>query len=618
MISLTTFLDQNYPIYSGGGAPPVLGGITIEETTWRSIQLTWDSSGYDWDVPWIIQRSTSNSWTNPSNFLNNQAADNTGAGTFRFLGLNAGYYTDLDGLNTGTTYYYRVAPILNLPTHLNTAATPIFGPWKYGAATTGTLEASKRQVFVVTDLQYAGGADDTGVNNCREAIQAALDAAEAVGGGDIYLPTGVYKVYPETGTPYIEDNLVTTEDTDSYGRTIFEIGSDNIRFIGDGPGNTIINCRLWLDRPATEWVQVKNASNTVVDVHRFIMFEIMNHQHFTLKDMTINGGGTPVNTGKSVGLWNLDYARYQWDTSHKLIGGFSANARSRSRFTVIDNVDTFDWRGEAFFIGGKSQGKWLIKDCEIRRTNSSGISTTADLEVVDSTIAECANACFECNAFNDVTNVFSGAPLELHPIVRGCTLIGLDPGGTMVGLPGDRSFIGIAIFNENGTSQCITDCNFSYNGTGMWAPWYEAYDAFLFNWTYTGNMIGDGYGTGNAILDFKSQASADNGLAGGMDRVYALEGTVNIAHDWSVPNFIHRIQGSKSKSNWVTENLTLNNDSGSTHTISQFAQDFQNLGDETRLGYEWKNFQKTGANTTNITTLYPSGKIAPTMTNVFP
>ena len=42
------------------------------------------------------------------------------------------------------------------------------------------------------------GADSTGANDSTSAIQSAIDAVEAAGGGTVYLPEGTYKVKPSS------------------------------------------------------------------------------------------------------------------------------------------------------------------------------------------------------------------------------------------------------------------------------------------------------------------------------------------------------------------------------------------------------------------------------------
>ena len=114
--ALTDVTSLQVQVYTGG-LPPY--SITTLASDYRSGELSW-TDDVTWSYPWIIQRSTTVNFVDPTDLTNNQAADNTGAGTFRFLGINANNYVDLDGLAEGTTYYYRVATVSNLR---NTTAT---------------------------------------------------------------------------------------------------------------------------------------------------------------------------------------------------------------------------------------------------------------------------------------------------------------------------------------------------------------------------------------------------------------------------------------------------------------------------------------------------------------
>lgn len=80
--------------------------------------------------------------------------------------------------------------------------------------------------YVVTELQY--GADPTGAENSTAAIQAAIDAASAAGGGIVYFPPGTYLLDSDT--------VATNEGT----AITIETGQDNVTLRGSGRGVTII------------------------------------------------------------------------------------------------------------------------------------------------------------------------------------------------------------------------------------------------------------------------------------------------------------------------------------------------------------------------------------------
>lgn len=73
------------------------------------------------------------------------------------------------------------------------------------------------------------GADPTGATDCTAKIQAAVDAADAVGGGVVYFPTGTYLLVGQY-TPITNNSRLTD------GVTL----KSNITFVGDG-NDSIIN-----------------------------------------------------------------------------------------------------------------------------------------------------------------------------------------------------------------------------------------------------------------------------------------------------------------------------------------------------------------------------------------
>ncbi|MFR8739073.1 MAG: carbohydrate-binding protein [Eubacterium sp.] len=70
------------------------------------------------------------------------------------------------------------------------------------------------------------GADATGANDSTGAIQSAINAVEAAGGGTVYLPEGTFKVKP----------------TSSENSAALRVKGSNILFKGAGVGKTFIRC----------------------------------------------------------------------------------------------------------------------------------------------------------------------------------------------------------------------------------------------------------------------------------------------------------------------------------------------------------------------------------------
>lgn len=600
----------------GGGVIPGNYDITIDEVDYRSVSMSWADIGGDWDDPVIIQRSTTNhhsagTWTNPTDLTNNQDADNTSNGKFRFLGLGATNYTDIEDLAEGTTYYYRIAKVTNLKDHYDNGTTPTFSTWKIGAVTTGTLASSKKQTYNVVS---GYSADNTGSANCYTAVSNALAAAQAAGGGIIYFPAGTYKIYPTDASISNVGGIPTLDPGDSAVSVLFNITSDNITFLGAGSGSTTINLRLWNDVSPQSWLQVRNASGTVTNVRRYFMFLTNDVVNFTLKDMTINGGATPVNKGK--GWYSLDEKRYQWDVSHKLVASFD---NTRIKNIVVDGVITNDWRGEVFYTGG-IHGKYFIKDTTIQRTNSSSVSMSADGEYVNVTIKDSANSAVESATFANVVDFRTGRTFNQNTIARGCTFDCYDQSGTMVNLPGTTSvpqgfaFNGWLVFNQTGTYQTCTDVAFEDTGQSGYAPWSETHNALLFNWTATNTQtVGIA-----AFIDWRPAGKAQYNLDGGLLNNLILGGVFNVNKNYTDgsfrPIFLNYSSG-LDEINRVVSSIGFVNNSGTNWTIDSLFLDRNPHG--LRTGFLFQDMTTSGSNTTTLKSRYNGSSVQPTYDSVF-
>ena len=594
----------------GGAGTPGTGNydITIDEIGYQHIAMSWPDDVGDWDDPYIIQRTTDGVFTDPTDLTNNQAADNTGAGTFRFVGLNATEYIDIEDLAEGTTYYYRIAPVTNLKAHYDSATTPTFGTWKYGAATTGTLASAKKVTYDVTQSPYS--ADNTGATNAYTGVKAAWDAAIAAGGGIVYFPAGTYKIYPTDADISDVGGIPTADPGDSYSTSLFPVTSDNMVFRGAGSGSVTLNLRLWNDNPATEWLQIRNASSQVTNIRRYFMFLTQDVSDFTLEGMTINAGATPVDTGKE--WYSLDHKRYQWDISHKLVASFDTN---RIKNIIVDDIITSDWRGEVFYTGGVGHGKYFMKDTTISRTNSSAISMSAAGEYVNVTINEASNACFESVAFANVTDYKTGRVFGQNTIARGVTMNSFPDGSTMAGLPGEKkAFWGWQVFNQAGTYQTLTDVTFTDTGGGAYNPWSETRDALMFNYTVTGSHKTPGY---NSFIDWRPGPKALYNLSGGLSNNLILGGTYNVEESFnSVSPIIINYSAGLEETNRVISSLDFVNGSGANRTIDVFLLDRNAHGD--RTGFLFEDITTSGAHTTTVNDLYNGSSVQPTYSNVFP
>ena len=550
--------------------PDFVFEMEITDIGYQHAKLTWNDDS-KWSHPWLIQRSRTANFQNPIQLKNNQTADNTGEGTFRWLGVNADNYVDLDGLSEGTTYYYRVASCRNLDEHYQQGAVPEFSNWKYGTCTTGTLEAGKKQIFDVT--QYGAVANDG--RNDYLAVLSALADAESAGGGTVYIPSGYYDLWPVDPAVNIVNGMPTLRVGERAIDDMFQIKSDNITFLGDTAGanpTTFLKFYLWGKQPATKYLSIRNAMGTEVGVRRYSLFKPRNVQNITIKNLDIDMGAPPVNSGKR--WYSLDERKFQWDISHKF---FHSNHGAHFKNAIIENVVCKNGRGELIYNGGNS-GKILISKCTLGPSNRSTISGSFDAEIVDTVIRDSANSAVESAIFSNVVSVIDGQVYNQNHIARGCTFIGLDQSGkgVMKRTPGAKAFLGWACFNQEGTYQSVTDTSFTDFVTASFAPWYEYRNGFRFNCVFNeipGNLAG------SIIRTWTSKKSSYK-LDGGMSEILWLGDTIHVAKNW--PNhqtFFYSQPGAAAAGNespWIWKAVHFEN-TGAPHQINRLWIDIWSL-----------------------------------------
>lgn len=541
--------------------------IQILESGYRHTALEWADTEI-WMYPWLIQRSTNQSFKDPTLLKYSQEADNTDKETFRWLGINANNYVDLDGLQEATDYYYRVAAVKNMTRHRKEGVLPVFTDWIYGSVTTATLPAARKKTYDVTSAKY-GAVPNDGLND-YPAVQAALKDAQTAKGGIIFFPSGTYDLWPVNEHVELVTGIPTALSGKSIPSSLFTVTSNNITFLGDQGDDkqpsTFLQLHLWHKTPATKWLEIVNGKGNVVNVRRYHMFILSNVENFTLKDLDIDGGATPVNTGKD--WYTLDQKRYQWDISNKLIATWS-NVQAKN--VVIDNVDTRAWRGEVYYNGGGSQ-KVLLKNGSISQTNSSSISGSYDLELVNMVISDSANASVESALFSGMNSRFSNTPYNQNHIARGCTFKGLDQSaeGLMKDLPGKKSgFGGWLVFNQKGTYHTVTDSSFSDHVTTAYGPWYESRNAFLYNCTFFDPAPGNA-----AIFYTSTSEKKEYQLSGGFSEVLWFDNELVLSE--SMPNnqsiFYSQPGGAAldSESPWIWEGFHITNQSSENIKVNRF------------------------------------------------
>jgi hypothetical protein len=559
--------------------PDDLTGLRITELSHQSIELHWDLNS-DWSHPYLIQRASEPRFTAPTNLKNNQSLT-----TFRWLGIRATNYVDLDSLAPGTRYYYRVAAVTNLEATTR-GATPEFSPWLYGSATTTVLPPSQTHIY---DITHFGAQPDDGEND-YPAIRKAQLLAEAAGGGVVYFPAGTWDIWP----------------TSTSLTTLFPIRSDNITFAGVSAAQTRWKLYLADKRPATEWHTVNGT------VRRYFVFKPHDVSGTTLRNLDVDMGAPPVNTGKE--WYTNEQKKYQWDISHKF---WAAHDTTRGKNTTFENLRIRNCRGEIIYVGGSSE-KMLIKNCVLERSNSSSISGSVDLEIVNTTVRDSSNAAVE-STLKSTRAGLDGQPFAQNHIARGCTFIGMDrsDNGVMQHLPGRTdAFSGWHVFNESGTYQTVTDSRIADTIKSALGPWYEYRNGFVHHTTFDTTPGFDGY-----VFYLNTTAQSAYTLAGGMSHILWADNTVLIRKDWGNGKAIlYTNPGSAANGNqspWHIIDLTLQAHDG-PHRVNRFWIDLwsQPTGRQDVL---FKNITTDNvtvpANHTWIKT--PDKRIAPTFENVF-
>ena len=215
------------------------------------------------------------------------------------------------------------------------------------------------------------GATGNGSTDDTVAIRNALGAAEAAGGGIVYLPAGNYAVDLQPGDP-------------SEG-SIFTIDTSNIVFIGDhnaaGQSTTYLDgyCQ-GLKNPATTWTD--NSDGTI---GRFSMFKIANAPTQTIsgiqiRSLVINGDAGWTGNYTVGGVQSTGDG---WDMTHK---GIEIVDQGHISSVLVFNGTVENWRGEEIYDGGDSTGTVNIIRDNLVSSDADAVSCSANVTVAYCTI----------------------------------------------------------------------------------------------------------------------------------------------------------------------------------------------------------------------------------------
>lgn len=518
----------------------VIGGpITIEvvDRTWQAVQLKWtQDTGVNQTV--VIQRkTTNNSWVDPD--LNQpQSPEN-----YRRLGSKAFMYWD-QRLEPNTTYYYRVAAITNASEHANSGATPTFSSWKYGQVTT---KAVSFQVFNVTSY----GADPTGASNSYTAIVNCYAAALAARSETVVPIVRFNKQTNGSKATYVSypidanvleyggsggQSYVTYANRSNYDSYLFTLRSNIIieGELSNSGERPELQVKQWHNKNSTTWLArlASGGSNPNVNSdllgtggsngivrHGFAAIE-ENTTDCVVRHLFINGTGTPVNRGKE--WYTADQKRYEWDISHKGIASWRS-----CRNIVTYNCKMENFRAEILYKGGLGMENWLIEDCQIGKTNSSAISGSTSVEIVNCNIYDASNASVESAIYHNLTSAFTGQLFTQYHILRDtqCNLLDQRDDGVFKSLPGSTTFSGPQVFNEAGTWVDISDTHITdipKIGVGLW---YGVFNASTWRVTLDNFVNGN---DSKQIFSFTIFPKAQYLLDGGMEDCLFLDTTISL------------------------------------------------------------------------------------------
>jgi hypothetical protein len=350
------------------------------------------------------------------------------------------------------------------------------------------------------------GATGNGVTDDTVAIRNALAAAEAAGGGIIYLPTGTYAVCPQASDP------------SPYG-AIFTITSSNIVFIGDGAGETHLDgyC-LGLKNPVTNWIVT---GQSYVQIGRFAMFDIDSSTSVpisTVQFRSLDIDGDAGYTGDSQ-VGGDPATGDGWDMTHK---GIELTGSGTFNNVLVFNCNVDNWRGEEIYAGGDNNGRLSIINCHLYSSNADAVSASANVymnnDVIGGTTAgsdvyngveDFAMGAPEGTAIINSTISCSSNPANLHG--NGVVFSGLATSDLVVeGTTLSNNTYGI-LFSEVGSNVTVQNNTFSNNANGMITS-IEGLDpgepTGFANFTISGNTFNNSgigflpqaYGTGYATF----------------------------------------------------------------------------------------------------------------------
>lgn len=201
-------------------------------------------------------------------------------------------------------------------------------------------------------------------------IQAAINAVGKNGGGNIYIPQGIYQIAPPDLNIAEPSSLV--------------INYDNITLFGDGIGKTILQSRG----------DYSLIDGKVVRGHGILIKgtpdDFKPRKNVTIKNLELSGGIKGFTGNRN---WPADPANGDgWDLTHK---GIVLDFNTHLDNITVDSVDVHDFKGEVIYGGGDGIKKVTISKTKLSSSNASMLSLDADLTVTECEFYQTAMAWVE-------------------------------------------------------------------------------------------------------------------------------------------------------------------------------------------------------------------------------
>jgi hypothetical protein len=259
------------------------------------------------------------------------------------------------------------------------------------------------------------GADPTGAADSTSAIQQAIDAVGAAGGGVVHLPPGNYRIMPQASV---------NVDAAMAEAALF-INHDNVTLQGAGMLATRLFFRVFGDLdPVTNW-EVKTAGGTVhrgaLIVSRGKVSDLDPRRNIRLRDLQLDGGagntgaasGNPGNSAAARNFPANPATGDGWDVTHK---GFVPEANKSHEDILLERVWLHRCRGELTWHGGNLVRRVTFRDSLFGDTNANAWNIAcADFFAERNYVYDCEGAISEDAAVGDyvyIGNRFYNCPVS--------------------------------------------------------------------------------------------------------------------------------------------------------------------------------------------------------------